>query len=68
MVDMLLEIDESYQDYVVVERGQRVLYVHILRAIYRMLMLGLLFYKKFRASIEKIGYIVNPMTRALPTR
>ena len=44
MVDiMLLEIDESYQDYVVVERGQRVLYVHILRAIYGMLMSGLLF-------------------------
>ena len=57
---MLLEIDESYQDYVVMERGQRVLYVHILRAIYGMLMSGLLFYKKFRASIEKIGYVVNP--------
>ena len=49
MVDMLLEIDKSYQDYVVVERGQRVLYVPILRAIYGMLMSGLLFYKKFRA-------------------
>ena len=60
MVDMLIEIDPEYEDFVAVENGQRVLYVHILRAIYGMLMSGLLFYKKFRASIEKIGYEVNP--------
>ena len=60
MVDMLIEVDPSYEDYVVEERGQKILYVHILRAIYGMLMSGLLFYKKFRASIEKIGYKVNP--------
>ena len=60
MVDMLLEIDETYRGYVVMENGQKTLYVHILRAIYGMLMSGLLFYKKFRASIERIGYEVNP--------
>ena len=60
MIDMLVEIDPSYADYITYEKGQRVLYVHILRAIYGMLMSGLLFYKKFRASIERIGYVVNP--------
>ena len=60
MVDMLVEIDPQYEEFVTWEHGQKVLYVHILRAIYGMLMSGLLFYKKFRASIEKIGYIVNP--------
>lgn len=60
MVDMLVQIDPKYEQFVTVEKGQRVLYVHILRAIYGMLMSGLLFYKKFRASIEKIGYKVNP--------
>ena len=61
MVDMLVEIDpDSYAEYVTYENGNKVLYVHILRAIYGMLMSGLLFYKKFRKSIEKIGYEVNP--------
>ena len=60
MVDMLIEIDPNYKNYVVYENGRRILYVHILRAIYGMLMSGLLFYKKFRASIEAIGYEVNP--------
>ena len=60
MVDMLLEIDPEHEHYVVWERGQKVLYVHILRAIYGMLMSGLLFYKKFRKAIEARGYEVNP--------
>ena len=30
MIDMLLEIDSSYEEYVTWDRGQRVLYVHIL--------------------------------------
>ena len=61
MVDMLLDINPSeYQQYVYYERGQKILYVHILRAIYGMLISGILFYKKFRTSIEKIGYKVNP--------
>ena len=61
MIDMLLEIDnDQYAPCVTTENGQRVLYVHIQRAIYGMLMSGLLFYKKFRASVEKIGYKVNP--------
>ena len=60
MVDMLIKIDPSYKQYVVLENGKRILCVHIQRAIYGMLMSGLLFYKKFRASIEGIGYEVNP--------
>ena len=47
MVDMLIEIDPNYEKYVVMENGRRILYVHIQRAIYGMLMSGLLFYKKF---------------------
>ena len=43
MVDMLLEIDESYRDFLVFEKGQKVLCVHILRATHEILMSGLLF-------------------------
>ncbi len=60
MVNMLLDIEDDYKDYLVMENGVPVLYVHILRAIYGMLMSGLLFYKKFRKAIESQGYIVNP--------
>ena len=43
-VDMLCEIDPIYQDYMVTEGNQKVLYVHITQAIYRMLVSAMLFY------------------------
>ena len=61
MVDMLLEIDpDQYAPYVMYENGQKVLYVHIIRAIYGMLLSAILFYKKFRKAVEGIGYQINP--------
>ena len=68
MLDMLLDIDDDYKDYVVYERGQKVLYVHILRAIYGMLMSGLLFYKKFRAAIEAKAMRSIHMTHVWQTK
>ena len=59
-MDMLLEIDESYQEFLVYEKGQKVLCVHILRAICGVLMSGILFYKKFRKALEAKGHKVNP--------
>ena len=60
IVDILCNMDPSYREYVVYERGEKVIYTHILRAIYGLLVSALLFYKKFRASIEKVGFKVNP--------
>ena len=40
MVDMLIEIDPTYKQYVVFENGRRILYIHIQRAIYGVLTSG----------------------------
>ena len=45
-VDMLCEIDPIYQDYMVTEGNQKVLYVHITQAIYRMVVSAKLIYCK----------------------
>ena len=34
LVNILAEIDPKYREYVVEERGQPVLYVHIIKALY----------------------------------
>ena len=48
LVDWLCEIDPSgYLRYVVTERGQKVLYLLVMKAIYGMLQAGLLWYRKF---------------------
>ena len=61
LLEMLLEISpETYKDYVVYEKGQKVLYVQMLKALYGMMKASLLYYNKFRSDIEAEGYKVNP--------
>lgn len=61
LVDILLELCPGvYDDYVVYENGEKVVYVEIMKALYGMLIASLLWYKKFRADVEKIGFEINP--------
>ena len=61
LVDMLIEMSpETYKQYVVYEKGKKVLYVRMLKALYGMMIASVLYYKKFRSDIESIGYEVNP--------
>ena len=47
MVNMLLQIDhEMYKDYIVIERGEQVMYMELLKALYRTLWAAHLFWQK----------------------
>ena len=60
VVDLLLTIDcKRYAPFVIYEKGKKVLYVEILRAIYGMLNSAILFYKKWRKDVESCGFKVN---------
>ena len=62
LVDMLLEIaPELYTDFVVYERGQKLLYVQMLKALYGMMKASIFYYNKFRKDLEGEGCIVNPL-------
>ena len=62
LVDMLIDIRPGkYEEFIVYERNQKVLYVKMLKALYGMLKASILYYKKFRTDIESIGYLVNPV-------
>ena len=68
-MDMLTEIDsELYQPYVTYEGKSKVLYVHVLKAIYGMLKSAFLFYKKLRKDLESIGFVVNPYDPCVANR
>jgi len=60
LVDILCEIDPKYQEFVVMEKEQKVLYVHIWKAIYGMLVSAMLFYKKLASDLEGYGFVINP--------
>jgi hypothetical protein len=61
LVEMLVKLNpELYGPYVVYEKNRKVLYVQVIRALYRMLEVALLWYKKFRKELEAIGFKFNP--------
>ena len=60
LVDMLVKLaPETYAPHVIVERGNKVLYLQTLKALYGMLQSSLLYYEKFRKAIEEQGFEVN---------
>jgi Reverse transcriptase (RNA-dependent DNA polymerase) len=68
LVEMLIEIDPKYGQYAVYEKGKKILYVVVLRAIYGMLQAALLWYKKFRGDLESIGFKFNPYDPCVANR
>ena len=44
----------------VLEGGQKVLYMHIIKAIYGLLVSAMLFHKKLMKDLEGYGFVVNP--------
>jgi hypothetical protein len=57
---VLVDINqEIYEDYVVYEGKNIVLYIRMLKALYGMIQSALLFYKKFRKDLEGIGFKIN---------
>ena len=54
LVDWLCQIDPvEYLPFVIVEKGVRVLYLLVTKAIYGMLQAGLLWYCKLRTDLEE---------------
>ena len=70
LVDLLVELNpQLYGPHVVYENGKRVIYVLVLRAIYGMLISGLLWYKKFRGELEaEQGFVFNPYDPCVANR
>ena len=69
LVDWLIELDPvKYENKVVYEKGQKVLYLEILRAIYGMLIASLLWYRKLRKDLEGQKFVFNPYDACVANR
>jgi len=61
MVELLLEIDqEMYKPCIVLERGKKVMYVELLKALYGTLRAARLFWEKLSAKLVDWGFTMNP--------
>ena len=55
LVDILIEMDSEYEKFVVTRDNEAVLYVHVLKALYGMLVSAMLFYKKRKNYLMDIA-------------
>ena len=59
-MDILCEIDPIYWDHTVTKGNQKVLYVHITKAIYRMLVSAMIIYCKLTKALLSYSFELNP--------
>lgn len=69
MVDKLLEIDEEmYAPYVTYEKGEKVLYVELLKALYGTLHAACLFWEKLSGKLVEWGFEINLYGRCVANK
>ena len=70
MVTLLLEIDhEMYKDYVIIEKGEWVMYMELLKALYGTLRAARLFWQKLsKQLIDEWGFIPNKYDDCVVTK
>ena len=61
LADLLVKCDPKlYRKYVVTEKGQRVLYVELVKALYGTLRAALLFWRRLSKKLVDWGFTINP--------
>ena len=69
LLDMLVELDsEAYTKHTVFENGKKINYIILLREIYGMLVLAILFYKKFCKDSDNIAFAFSPYNPCFANR
>jgi len=58
--DIMCEVNREYKKFVTIERGRRVLYVRVLKAIYGMIERALRWYDLFSSTLTDMGFEINP--------
>ena len=59
-VDVLCDVDNGYKEYVTLEKGKKVLYVQLLKALYGCLRSALLWYELYTTKLKSMGFELNP--------
>jgi hypothetical protein len=69
LVDILVKMNPTlYQEYVIYEERDKILFVQLLKAVHGTLQAALLFYKKLKKDLESIGFRINPYDPCVASR
>ena len=57
-----------YKKYVLYKGKQTIIYIRMLKSLYRMHFYSIFYYKQFRKDVEAIGFEVNPYNTCVAHR
>ena len=64
-VDIMCEVNLDYEKFMTYDRGKKVLYMIILKAIYRMIEIALLWYDLFYTTLSDLGFNLHPYEQCI---
>jgi hypothetical protein len=64
-VDIMCSVNPNYKQHVKVINGKKVLYLHVLRAIYGCIESALLWYELFSSTLQGMGFKINPYDKCV---
>ena len=67
-VDIMCMANPEFQKYVIIEKGIKVLYLKVLRALYGCIRSAMLWYNLYKETLEKEGYTLNPYDRCVANK
>ena len=67
-VDIMCEINPEFKKHVIEERGKKVLYVKVLRAIYGCIQSALLWYESYVKTLKGMSFVLNPYDKCVASK
>jgi hypothetical protein len=67
-VDIMCEVNPEYIPFVVEEKGEKILYLKVLQAIYGCIESALLWYNLFANTLQEMGFEINPYDRCVANK
>lgn len=58
-VDIMCDVNKDYKAYVTIEKGKKVLYMQLMKALYGCVKSALLWYETFCECLEQLGFQLN---------
>ena len=58
-MDIFCEIDPSLAEFIVMEKGQKILYMQLNKALYGCVQLALLWYELYLSTLKDMGFELN---------
>ena len=67
-VDYMCKANNKYKAYITYEKGVKVLYLKLLRALYGCIESALLWYELFASKLSKMGFTINPYDKCVANK